>query len=54
MIKVLARQWNSLPYETVESAVKRLIEQMREALVDKERIEIGGFGIFLCGSGHCG
>jgi integration host factor subunit beta len=46
LIKVLARQQNPVPYEVVESAVKRLLELMSEALTEGERIEIRGFGSF--------
>ena len=46
LIAVLARKQHSIPYEAVESAVKRLHELMSEALSSGERIEIRGFGGF--------
>lgn len=46
LIAVLARKQHSIPYEAVESAVKRLPELMSEALSSGERIEIRGFGGF--------
>ena len=46
LIEVIARKQNSVPYETGESAVKRLIELMSEALASGERIESRGFGSF--------
>ena len=46
LIEVIARRQNSVPYETGESAVKRLIELMSEALASGERIESRGFGSF--------
>jgi integration host factor subunit beta len=50
LIAVITRQQNTIPYETVESAVKLLFEQLSEALASEERIEIRGFGSF---SLHC-
>ena len=46
LIEVLAHQQTHLPYKDVETAVKKLIEQMSESLARGERIEIRGFGSF--------
>lgn len=35
-----------LPVKTIEDAVKEILEQMMQALVDEKRIEIRGFGSF--------
>lgn len=46
LIDRLAAQQRHLSTEDVELAVKTLFEQMRDALVRAERIEIRGFGAF--------
>jgi len=46
LIEVLAHQQAHLPYKDVETAVKKLIEQMSDSLSKGERIEIRGFGSF--------
>jgi integration host factor subunit beta len=46
LIERLAAQQPHLSAEDVELAVKTIIDQMSEALVHGERIEIRGFGAF--------
>jgi integration host factor subunit beta len=46
LIELLAGKNGLLAPETVESAVKSVIEQMSHALSSGERIEIRGFGSF--------
>lgn len=46
LISQLASQQEHLAPEDVEAAVKALLDQLREALGNGERIEIRGFGSF--------
>ena len=46
LISRLANQQEHLPEADVEAAVKALLDQLREALGNGERIEIRGFGSF--------
>ena len=46
LISQLASQQEHLAPEDVEAAVKALLDQLREALGNRERIEIRGFGSF--------
>ena len=46
LIEALADKQRHLAYKDVELAVKRVLEEMSEALSKKDRIEIRGFGSF--------
>lgn len=46
LIETLATQYPQLPLETVEGAVRTIIEQLADRLEDGGRIEIRGFGSF--------
>jgi integration host factor subunit beta len=46
LIELLARKHSHLASDTVELAVKSMLERMSQALSSGERIEIRGFGSF--------
>ena len=46
LIEVIAKEQSHLAYRDVELAIKCMIEQMSQALVSGDRIEIRGFGSF--------
>lgn len=48
LIEAIAAKQTQLSLKDVELAVKSVIEQMSNALTASERIEIRGFGSFLC------
>lgn len=48
LIERLASQQPHIPAKAVEDAVKEMLEHMATTLARGERIEIRGFGSFLC------
>jgi integration host factor subunit beta len=48
LIERLASQQSHIPAKAVEDAVKEMLEHMASTLAQGERIEIRGFGSFLC------
>lgn len=48
LIERLASQQPHIPAKAVEDAVKEMLEHMASTLARGERIEIRGFGSFLC------
>ena len=46
LIDKIARQQDQLPFKDVELAVKVILEDLTQALVNNRRIEIRGFGSF--------
>lgn len=52
LIERLATQQSHIPAKAVEDAVKEMLEHMASTLAQGERIEIRGFGSFLCTTAH--
>ncbi len=52
LIERLASQQSHIPAKAVEDAVKEMLEHMASTLAQGERIEIRGFGSFLCTIEH--
>ena len=48
LIEMLAEKLTHLPEKDVELAVKEILEHMTQTLQKGDRIEIRGFGSFLC------
>ena len=46
LIDKIASSYTDVPYKSIETAVKSMIEQMAQALSSGQRIEIRGFGSF--------
>lgn len=46
LIEKMASKYAHLPAKQVEAAVREILDMMSQTLVDKDRIEIRGFGSF--------